>query len=587
MADSAELIHGFLEVAVAAQRQRTESDLFLAVRKALSQMDIGSTLLEIDQTRFRFAPFMPPSTPVGSELRQHLDGWQPLGRFPFDLHKAEGTLIEDFAGFLARLTGAPPDTWRGRVRKRAMVATIPLPGKSAYVLAGASDQLDDAVAGAFGLLARQLAAAVQTTRYVEELTAVAMENARLYDEQRARAEEMALLNDIARQLAGSLELRRLLELGGQTLQRILGGERWFIMLPVSAGLRFEAMAPIEQDLIGVTIGFDQPTTAIRAYHQRQPVQLNVPLAADSAPFSLAMVERFGHKTTLAVPLIARDEVLGVGVILDREERKFTRAEMDRAQAVAGQLGLALLSARLYEDLRRSYAELGRAQKELIDRERLAALGELSASIAHEVRNPLGVIFNSVGSLKRILKPDGDVALLLDIIGEEAERLNGMVGDLLDYSRPLQPAVQPLPLRPLLDEALEAARRQVGANAEQVKASVRVAAAAATVRADGRLLRQALVNLFLNAFQAMPRGGHLEVSATADSSGLEIVIRDTGPGVAPDAREKVFQPFFTTKATGTGLGLAVVRRIVEGHGGTVGVGQAQPGAEFRVRLPIAP
>src|SRR6185436_17026701 len=150
------------------------------------------------------------------------------------------------------------------------------------------------------------------------------------------------------------------------------------------------------------------------------------------------------RTRLAVPLLARDEVLGVALLLDEHARSFTRAEMDRALAVAGQLALAMLSARLYEALRSSYAELERAQRDLIDRERLAAHGELSASIAHEVRNPLGVIFNSVGTLRRLLKPQGDVSLLLDIVGEEADRLNRMVGDLLDYSRPVRPALEPLP-----------------------------------------------------------------------------------------------------------------------------------------------
>jgi len=256
--------------------------------------------------------------------------------------------------------------------------------------------------------------------------------------------------------------------------------------------------------------------------------------------------------------------------------------------VAGQLALALLSARLYEALRSSYAELARTQKELIDRERLAALGELSASIAHEVRNPLGVIFNSLGSLKRILSPQGDAALLFDIIGEEADRLNRMVGDLLDYSRPVQPALQPVPLRPLLEEALASARQQAGPGASVASSAV-VDDDAATVRADARLLRQALVNLFLNAHQAMPRGGRLDVRSsrmTVDGRPCaEIVVRDTGPGIPPDVMDKIFQPFFTTKATGTGLGLAVVRRIVEGHGGTIDLGRSRPGTEFRLRLPL--
>ena len=585
---AAELIRGFVDVAVAAQRQRTQAEFFETVRQRLKEMGLTSTVVEIEGDRFRFAPFAPALTEVGAELRERLAGWQPLSRMPIDVTHAEGTLVEDLPAFLAQMAGLPKETYRGRVPPRAIVATIPAEGDRTYVLSCSGENLDSAVAGAFGLLARQLAASVQTTRHVEELTAVAMENARLYDEQRARAEEMALLNEIARQLAGSLELDRLLALGGEALQRILGGELWFMMLPDAGGLRFAALRPEHADLASVEMPLSQPTAAVRAFTERAPVQLIAPLGNDAAPLSLEMVRRFGHRTTLAVPLLARDEVLGVAVVLARQERAFTRAEMDRAQAVAGQLGLAVLSARLYEDLRRSYAELAQAQKDLIDRERLAALGELSASIAHEVRNPLGVIFNSVGSLKRILKPEGDAALLLDIIGEEAERLNGMVGALLDYSRPVRPSLQPLPLRPLLEEALGAARQQIGPSSEQVKVQMRVAAEVATVRADGRLLRQALINLFLNAYQAMPRGGQLEVRAAEADGSVELAIHDSGPGIPPDAREKVFQAFFTTKATGTGLGLAVVRRIVEGHGGSIGLGEdAKNGAEFRLRLPISP
>ena len=200
-----------------------------------------------------------------------------------------------------------------------------------------------------------------------------------------------------------------------------------------------------------------------------------------------------------------------------------------------------------------------------------------------------MIFNSVGSLRRIVKPQGDAALLLDIIGEEADRLNRMVGDLLDYSRPVQPALQPVPLRPLFEEAIESARQQSGDGTQRVAVTIRVAEDAATVRADARLLRQALVNLFLNAYQAMPRTGRLEVRAsrsTIDSRPFaEIVVHDSGPGIPPDVVDKIFKPFFTTKAMGTGLGLAVVRRIVEHHGGTIELGRLSPGAEFKLRLPL--
>jgi signal transduction histidine kinase len=346
-----------------------------------------------------------------------------------------------------------------------------------------------------------------------------------------------------------------------------------------------AAQPENADLVGkVVLIDDEPSVSVRAFHDRKPRQMVDPQELGGVPGRLAA--RFGNRTTLAVPLLARDQALGVAVILDKSRaRSFTQSEMDRALAVAGQLALAMLSARLYEDLRESYAELARTQKELVDRERLAALGELSASIAHEVRNPLGVVFNSVGSLRRILKPQGDAALLLDIIGEEADRLNRMVGDLLDYSRPVRPSLEPVPLQPLIEEALVSARQQAGPASTQVREDVELAPGASTVRADARLLRQALVNLFLNAFQAMPRGGYLHVRTRRADGEAEIVVRDTGPGIAPDVADRVFKPFFTTKATGTGLGLAVVRRIVEGHGGAITFTPSDPGAEFHVRLPL--
>src|SRR5439155_7924372 len=389
------------------------------------------------------------------------------------------TLIGDLHGVLAQSLGKPREAF-AKAPPSAVVASIPIDGVPTFLFSCSGTDLDASIANAFGLLGKQLGAALETVRRLEELD-------RRNTELREQAEEMALLNDVARRVAGSFEVGRLLEMGGETLRRLLDADRWVVLLPDPSepALRFHARAPE-----GAILGPREESVSMAAFRERRVVQdLEPPDPARPAVTT---------RTRLAVPLIARDEVLGVALVVDEHARSFTRPEMDRALAVAGQLALALLSARLYEALRSSYAELARAQKELIDRERLAALGELSASIAHEVRNPLGVIFNSVGSLRRILKPEGDAALLLDIIGEEAERLNGMVGALLDYSRPIQPSVQPLPLRPLLEEALGAARQQIGPSSEQVKVQMRVAAEVATVRADGRLLRQALINLFLNA-----------------------------------------------------------------------------------------
>jgi signal transduction histidine kinase len=560
-ARNAALIRGFVDVAVAAQREQTQAGILRVAREELQKLGFSVTLCELGDGCFRILeagagnPFIPA-------IQERWPDWIPASAFPTQA-TTDGALIDDLRGLLASTFGKPREAFAS-APPLAMVASIPIDGVPTFLFSCSGSGLDASIATAFGLLGKQLGAALETVRRLEELD-------RRNSELRSQAEEMALLNEVARRLAGSFEVRPLLELGCESLRRLLDAGRCFVLLPDprEPGLRFQSEAPE-----GAVLSGEEESVAMTAFRERRVAQTLDP----SRP-----------RTRLAVPLIARDEVLGVALILDDHARSFTRAEMDRALAVAGQLALALLSARLYEALRASYAELARTQKELINRERMAALGDLSASIAHEVRNPLGVIFNSIGSLKRILKPQGDTALLLDIIGEEADRLNRMVGDLLDYSRPVQPALQPVPLRPLFEEAIASARQQVGIGAEQVAATVRVAEDAATVRADARLLRQALVNLFLNAYQAMPRAGRLDVrAARAVVDGrpyAEIVVQDTGAGIASEIVDKIFQPFFTTKATGTGLGLAVVRRIVEGHGGSIELGRMNGGAEFRLRLPL--
>ncbi len=437
---------------------------------------------------------------------------------------------------------------------------------------------------------------VRLASHVAQLLSAAIENARLYAEQRARAEEMTLLNEVSRSFAGALEIKPLLAAAGQALGKLVNATNWFIMLRERKGtgqgsvevLRSAACKPEHEEFMrGVELRLDQPSLSAEAVRKRRAVQAQEPELSQVA--SRQLVERFRERSVLVVPLIARDEVLGVVALDDTHRaRVFTEAEMGRTTAVCQQIALALLSARLYQDLRESYAELARTQAELIERERLAALGEMAASVAHEVRNPLGVMFNSIGGLRRLLQPSGDVRLLLDIVGEEADRLNRMVGDLLDYSRPLRPALQPVPLHAVLDEAIVSARQPGEENPVEVR--LHLEPGLPPVSADARLLRQALVNLFTNSFHAMPHGGALTVSAAQvlsdDGPQVRISIHDTGFGIPPDARGKIFQPFFTTKPTGTGLGLAVVKRIVDGHGGRIQLAECERGTEFHLILPLS-
>jgi len=247
---------------------------------------------------------------------------------------------------------------------------------------------------------------------------------------------------------------------------------------------------------------------------------------------------------------------------------------------------------LNQELRQSLEMLARTQSELVTRERMAALGELAATLAHEVRNPLGAISNCVSALRHLpgARADKQDEPLFDIITEEVQRLDELVRGLLDFARPVQPQPRPEPLELVVEGALSAALRARSC-ASQITVQREVAPDLPPALVDVQLLHVALSNLFTNALQAMPQGGDLNVRIEREEDAgpprLRLSISDTGPGMAPELQKRIFEPFFTTRATGTGLGLPIVRRIVEGHSGEVEVHSTEgQGTTFTVRLPCA-
>lgn len=250
----------------------------------------------------------------------------------------------------------------------------------------------------------------------------------------------------------------------------------------------------------------------------------------------------------------------------------------------------------HEALRQEVARLERqlrdANEELQRSKRLAALGEMAAGIAHEVRNPLGAIVLNARMLEQDLAALPEQKVMAGKIVAAVRGLDAIVGDVLSFARETKTSVQLVDLRDMLDRAIEAS--WVEGCAARVRVSMEHAGDG-RVRVDPDLTHRALVNLLRNARQAMlecdaPRGGHELVLAgkvTPDNS-VSIMISDTGPGVSPEVIERMFNPFFTTRATGTGLGLAIVHRIVDAHGGRVIVrsGVETRGATFEVILPHA-
>ncbi len=418
--------------------------------------------------------------------------------------------------------------------------------------------------------------------------AVAVDNARLYSEARRRAEQLGLMHEVGRSLVATLDIRQVLARGVQNIARIVDAPFASLALidPDRTSLEVRAVAGVHQSHLGMRLPLDPPESSLAALtvHRREPIVVEDGLSDPRVNPKLR--GETGARGYLGLPLVVRDRTIGAAVIMDpRGPRLFTPAEVERAAAIANQLAVAVENARLYDDLRRSYADLERAQQQLIRRERLAALGELSAVVAHEVRNPLGVIFNSLGSLRRLVRPTGDAKMLLDIVGEEADRLNRIVGDLLDFARPSTPELRPEQLDRVVEDAVGSALAQ---NAGAFELACDTDPSLPPVPIDARLVRQAVLNVAVNAVQAMPRGGRIAIRTRREGETALVEIEDSGPGIAGEVRGRIFEPFFTTKASGTGLGLAVVKRIVEGHGGTVAVATgAGGGSVFALRFPLAP
>ncbi len=256
----------------------------------------------------------------------------------------------------------------------------------------------------------------------------------------------------------------------------------------------------------------------------------------------------------------------------------------RYRSAAGQLEETALSLReRIAELQHSYYELSVMEAELIKQQQLAVVGELAASIAHEVRNPLAVIVNAAAGLRRRGLPAQDESTLLEMVDEEVARLNRFVGDLLRFARPMSVTSSPVDLR----ELAEHAGANVGSQHEVV-VDVGDDREVSTAWVDPAQLRLALENLIENACQAMPNGGRIEISARQtmldDVPGIELVVRDHGDGMKPDVCRRALDPFYTTRSTGTGLGLPIVRRILQAHEGDIRI-ESEPGSGTSVSLII--
>lgn len=215
-----------------------------------------------------------------------------------------------------------------------------------------------------------------------------------------------------------------------------------------------------------------------------------------------------------------------------------------------------------------------------DSERLATIGQVAASIGHELRNPLAVMQTSVHMLSR--RPSGDERAVrhLSRLNEQIVLCNTIISDLLELARDTAPERRPTDLAAVVREAALSVPRPAA-----ITLDMTIAADLPTVAVDPGQFRQLVINLVLNAAQALETEGRIEVNLGADDHGLILQVEDTGPGIAADVQARLFEPLFTTRSSGTGLGLALCRRIIEKHSGSISAGnRAGGGASFTVHVP---
>ena len=304
-----------------------------------------------------------------------------------------------------------------------------------------------------------------------------------------------------------------------------------------------------------------------------------------------------HVLTSGEPLISREQMV---IDADGQERWFLTSKVplrDAGGSVVGLVGVSRditqrkraeealeeYSERLVEIVEERTRELREAQEELLRKEKLALLGEVAGAMSHELRNPLGAIKNAVYYLNMVLEaPDPEVRDTLDILNLEVGNCAKIVQDLLDFARSRPPVHVQIEVNDTVRGALSDIPVPEG-----VEVVAELDEGLPPILADALQLKQVFRNIITNAFQAMPQGGRLLVrSRAAEGEGVAISFTDTGVGISEENLGKMFEPLFTTKARGIGLGLAAVRLLLERHGGKVEVeSELGRGSTFTVWLPV--
>lgn len=296
-------------------------------------------------------------------------------------------------------------------------------------------------------------------------------------------------------------------------------------------------------------------------------------------------EMFGCQEFVSVPLIVKGAVVGV-ILADNlySGRAITDDHVKLLTLFASQAALAIENAETYMELQKSLDRLRQAQKEIVHSEKLATIGKMAAHVAHEIRNPLSTIG---GFARAVLKKPDNVERVIKnakIISEESQRLENMLKGVMDFSRPSAPVPKMNDFNGVVERAFRTQAELLGTR--NIHSSLDLDRSIPEINFDENQLMQVLHNMIRNAADSMPHGGALNLKTGREGDFVYVQISDSGSGIPPQILERLFDPFFTTKPDGTGLGLAVSKKIIDDHGGKVEVqSTVGKGSHFKISLPL--
>jgi signal transduction histidine kinase len=392
-------------------------------------------------------------------------------------------------------------------------------------------------------------------------------------------DDRRVLHEFGRSLALIVDPEKLHHTVAAQLRSALGLERVLLFLRDGDHAPYRLASARGVDDVAVRgIAFDAAGRLVRwlRVNEEPLLPAEAPgVIAFLEPAERAALERLG--IAACVPLVSMNRLSGFLLVAPPEGTRGwpSPAQRDLLVALAGQAALGCENAALLAEQKARVRRMYRA-------ERLAAAGELAAGAAHEIRNPLTAIRSAIQYLGSDFPPGSDRHELIGDILAEVDRIDGIVQGMLSFARREEPVFSVADLAELLRHAAALMRTRAAAQNVDILLD---APDVLNVHADAGLLRQLVLNVMLNALDAMPAGGTLRITASSLGRGVELRLADTGSGIAAEHLDRIFDPFFTTKQAGTGLGLSICHGIVERHGGQMEV-ESAPGAgtTIVVRLP---